>query len=156
MNLDNLNKWLTLTANLGVLVGIFVVAVELQQSQSALLAESSSTRTQMVSEINSIGIDRGINQIRSKFLAGKEISEQDLGGANEWVTRMLRHLENMHYQYQIGVLDDEIWEVTRRGVKLMADEPLFHMVFPNWPNEFMTQIYRESFIELLASQMNLE
>ena len=36
MNLDNLNKWLTLVANLGVVVGIFFLAIEIRQNQQTL------------------------------------------------------------------------------------------------------------------------
>ena len=154
MNIDSLNKWLTLLANVGVLIGIFVVATELQQNQSALLAESSSTRTQMLAEIDSIRIDAGLNQIRTKIEEGKELSEQDLAGIDAWVTRMLRHLENMHYQHEIGVLDDEIWEVTISGMKFIVNDPFFQLVYPNWPNEFIAQVLRKSFVEQLTSSMN--
>ena len=36
MNLDNLNKWLTLVANIGVLAGIIFLAIEVGQNQSSL------------------------------------------------------------------------------------------------------------------------
>lgn len=36
MSVDNLNKWLTLVANFGVVVGIFVLAVEVRQNQDIL------------------------------------------------------------------------------------------------------------------------
>ena len=36
MNLDNLNKWLTLVANLGVVVGIFFLAIEIRQNQQTI------------------------------------------------------------------------------------------------------------------------
>jgi hypothetical protein len=39
MNTDNLNKWLTLAANVGVLIGIFVLVFELRQNQAMLEQE---------------------------------------------------------------------------------------------------------------------
>ena len=63
MNLDSLNSWLTLIANVGVLVGILVVAIELSQTQIAMQAESSATRTQMDIENRKLGYELGINEI---------------------------------------------------------------------------------------------
>ena len=40
MNLEKLNHWLTLAANLGVLAGIIFLAIEIQQSTNAQLATS--------------------------------------------------------------------------------------------------------------------
>ncbi len=36
MNLDNLNKWLTLTANIGVIAGIAFLAVEIGQQRESI------------------------------------------------------------------------------------------------------------------------
>jgi len=36
MNLDNLNKWLTLLANFGVVAGLILLAVEVRQNQTVL------------------------------------------------------------------------------------------------------------------------
>ena len=52
MNIDSLNKWLTLGANLGVLIGIFVVVVEISQN----------TRTQKLSSVQAVlGMSAEIN-----------------------------------------------------------------------------------------------
>ncbi len=52
MNIDSLNKWLTLGANLGVLIGIFVVVVEISQN----------TRTQNLSSVQAVlGMSAEIN-----------------------------------------------------------------------------------------------
>jgi hypothetical protein len=40
MNLDKLNKWLMLAANLGVLAGIVFLALEIRQNSDALVSES--------------------------------------------------------------------------------------------------------------------
>jgi len=40
MNLDSLNKWLMLAANIGVIAGIIFLAVEVQQNNSLMEAEA--------------------------------------------------------------------------------------------------------------------
>lgn len=41
MNIDNVNRWLTLLANLGVIAGIVFLAFELRQNNQLLVAQSS-------------------------------------------------------------------------------------------------------------------
>ena len=44
MNAESLNKWLTLGANIGVLIGLIIVVMELQQTQVMMSAEASMQR----------------------------------------------------------------------------------------------------------------
>ena len=48
MNIDSLNKWLSLTANLGVIVGIFFVVVEINQNNDLLAAQERFNRLEVV------------------------------------------------------------------------------------------------------------
>jgi hypothetical protein len=89
VNSHKLNRWLTLAANLGVLIGIAVIVVELQQAQTAMLADSSTARAQMISENVSISADNGINEIQAKLAAGEKLTEEELRGGREFVDRML-------------------------------------------------------------------
>ena len=44
MNLDSLNKWLTLTANLGVIAGIIFLAIELRQNNDLMAGQDRFNR----------------------------------------------------------------------------------------------------------------
>ena len=44
MNIDSINKWLTLVANFGVIVGIIFLAVEVNQNNQLMEAEARSIR----------------------------------------------------------------------------------------------------------------
>ena len=48
MNLDRLNDWLTLLTNVGVLVGIFLLVIELRQNQEILELDQSGSRKSRV------------------------------------------------------------------------------------------------------------
>jgi len=47
MKLDDLNRWLTLGANIGVIAGIVFLAVELRQNNELLAADARFNRLQM-------------------------------------------------------------------------------------------------------------
>ena len=128
MNSDNLNKWLTLGANFGVLVGLIVVVFELQQTQVIMSAESSMQRAQMSRENASLAAQNDISVIEVKLAAGKEITPEELRNAKEFADRLLRHYEVMHYQNQIGVLDEEIWINNADGVRSFVSGPLWAFI----------------------------
>ena len=52
MNLDSLNKWLVLGANIGVLCGILFLAYEIRQNTSQMRTESSYAITEIVNVQN--------------------------------------------------------------------------------------------------------
>lgn len=52
MELDNLNKWLSVLANLGVLIGIVVVVVEINQNTTAIQTDTAWSRAQWVLDYN--------------------------------------------------------------------------------------------------------
>ena len=52
MNIDNLNKWLTLIANLGVLAGIVFLSLEIDQSNRIAIREARSQLLDTRAEIN--------------------------------------------------------------------------------------------------------
>lgn len=148
MNLDKLNSWLTLAANVGVLAGISIVAIELSQTQTAMQAESSATRTQMDIENRRLGYDLDINEVAQKLIMGQEVTPDQLRGAALWQTTMLRYFENLHYQMEIGVLDEQIWEANSRGISSICSSPIFEAaVLPNWDGG--SRAFRADFVELV-------
>ena len=50
MNLDNLNKWLTLTANLGVIVGIIFLSIEVSQQNEAIKQSNQIANAQFLAD----------------------------------------------------------------------------------------------------------
>ena len=52
MNLEKLNSWLTLSANIGVFAGIIFVAYEIRQNTTQLRSETSNSITEAINVIN--------------------------------------------------------------------------------------------------------
>ena len=115
MNTDKLNNWLALIANLGVLIGIIVVVVELRQTQTAMQADASTVRTEMAIENNRLAIENGFGAISGKLAAGETLTEDESKTIRLRWGRQLRYFENLHYQWQLGVLDEEIWQANPKN-----------------------------------------
>ena len=148
MNFDNLNKWLTLLANIGVLIGIIVVAVQLQQTQTEMRAEASTVRTQLLRETNNDAFAGNLDGLSRKVQNGEELSEMEKYQGTTFLNNVLRYLENLHYQNQIGVLDNEIWQGQLFTIKRMCngDNILYSYLYPDGVTGVS---YRASFRELI-------
>ena len=154
MNLDKLNQWLVLVANLGVLLGIIAVVLELRQTQTTMSAEASSVRAQMALDIGEIRYEYEIHIITQKLQNGQELTFDEEVRLQRSEENMLRYFENLHYQNEIGVLDEEIWNANFNNITNWCSIASFRHVFPNWPNELEAGRYRASFVQLLADGCN--
>jgi len=150
MKIDKINQWLVLIANLGVLIGLIAVVLELRQTQTAMDAEASTMRAQMTIDLENISLDTRIYEIFDKLANEQALTFEESARARMWVRTRLRHLENLHYQYQIGVLDEEIWEAALQGLGSICETPIFQHVNPNWNSESGSAGFRESFRSLVA------
>ncbi|MDA1372977.1 MAG: hypothetical protein O2971_19800 [Proteobacteria bacterium] len=148
------NEWLSVAANIGVLLGMLFIIIELQQTQDALLANSGTLRAQMMSENNSILIDNNYLESQEKIAKGEELSIEEIKNGREFIVRMLRHWENMHFQRELGLLDDEAWEASSRGMQNMRNTPIFELAMAGWPDNFLASVHRESFLSYFESLKN--
>lgn len=57
MDTDRLNRWLTLVANIGVLIGILLLVYELNQNSELMRAQISSDRSSHAIELNMIAAE---------------------------------------------------------------------------------------------------
>ena len=80
MNTNNLNQWLTLGANIGVLIGIILLVVELNQNREMI---RSQTRHQIAQSIIDIQTADAANPQLMDVLVRAE-SGEELTTAEDW------------------------------------------------------------------------
>ncbi len=82
MDLDKLNKWLTLVANLGVVAGIFFLAIEIRQNQQTL--EQTQTLIERDYELDVVDnlqqVADATDDFRMLLLQYPEIAELSMKG----------------------------------------------------------------------------
>ena len=74
MDLDKLNRWLSLAANIGVVLGILLLAVEIRQNQAVL----EQTRDILLLDSSHLDVSR-FTEWRSKQIADREVAELFIG-----------------------------------------------------------------------------
>ena len=110
MNLDNFNKWLTLIANVGVLVGIIFLAIEVQQNSRMMQAQ---TRDSIAGKLSDYYKDIGSSEYASNlYFQGIRGDLETFAGPESLSFRFLvnsnlRLWENEFYQYKAGLFGEE-------------------------------------------------
>ena len=106
MDSDRLNRWLTLGANLGVLVGIVLLLVELDQNRDMMRAQ---TRHQLAMGLVELQIATGTNQQLVELLDraddGEALTEAEQRQIGYRFNALIRYWENVHYQYRQDLYD---------------------------------------------------
>ena len=107
MDSVRLNRWLTLGANLGVLIGIILLLVELDQNRDMMRAQ---TRHQLAMGLVELQIATGTNQQLVELLdradSGEELTNAEQRQVGYRFNALIRYWENVHYQYRQDLYDE--------------------------------------------------
>ena len=118
-----LNRWLTLGANFGVLVGIILILIELNQNAEMMRLQMTQARADLVVQSY---IDRQHSD-QWPSIAAKRRATNSVEAWIELLTpeeyeRVFYHqlaeyhsIRNQYVQYKAGYLDEEIWQSSTRG-----------------------------------------
>ena len=129
MNINNTNSWLSLIANVGVLVGIIFLAYEIQQNRKATEADVYQNRTELRSNgdmdvvLNSPNFHNILFEFeKSVSNLGAERAVADLDDENRWlITRYHRSVmvrfDNVVFQHSNGFVLDSNYENVLNGIR---------------------------------------
>jgi hypothetical protein len=116
MEPDKLNRWLTLGANVGVLIGIILLIIELDQNRDMIRAQTRNDILQQLSNsLLIVASNSELNSVIRRARLGEELSEDEERQVYLYQVANLRDWENMHYQYRQGMFDDTEFEAERRS-----------------------------------------
>ena len=104
MYLDKLNKWLILAANLGVIAGIILLAIELQQNNELLAAQARSERIDARKQNYEIILEN--EDLRQTFINqafGGQSSEEEILATAYQAISMINY-EHLWQEYEAGLL----------------------------------------------------
>ena len=98
MDTGKLNSWLTLLANVGVLVGIFFLAIELRQNNELMEAEARFNRVSVAKEAYNIqSTNRELAEIVVKARNNEPLTEVEM---YRFTSATMRFLINMEWMYR--------------------------------------------------------
>ena len=120
MNADSVNKWLTLSANIGVVFGLFLLLVELDQNSDLVRAQIHQSRsdTQVARFENRADTEHLAPLLEKIVLLGgladlssaDELTSEELYRFRVFLQGRYWDFDNLFYQYQQGYLDEEYYQ----------------------------------------------
>ena len=110
MKLRAINHWLTLAANLGVMVGIIFLAYELQQNTVATQLDAATMFQTSFSDIEqTIYTDPEFSALLEKAREGQPLTESESFRIFIFYNNVLRQWQVNHFLYLSDALDEGIW-----------------------------------------------
>ena len=107
MKAKRINQWLTLGANFGVLIGIVLLLVELDQNSKMMKAQTRFEVSQGIVELMSLSAgNEQLAGVLRRADGGEELSPDEYRQFQHRSIALFRYLENLHYQYRQGLFDE--------------------------------------------------
>lgn len=108
MESEKLNRWLTLGANIGVLFGIILLVVELNQNRDMIRAQTRNEISQQLSNrMTSLATNEQLAAAVRRGRGGGELTEDEEFQVYLYLVANFRDWENIHYQYRHGMFDEQ-------------------------------------------------
>ena len=117
MNSDQANKWLTLFANFGVVIGLALLIYELRLSQNLAETEASVRRLDQMQMAQVVmATDEIIVPLREKAIAEgvESLSLIELRRLQAWEYAVRARMRSQYIEYVNGFLDKETAEIIVR------------------------------------------
>ncbi len=107
MNADNVNKWLTLSANIGVVIGLVLLIIEIGQNTEMMRAQINQSRTDTaISEQQAIFNSDYMPALLAKRDRGEPFSEEEIIRYGNYFRSNSRNQDNNLWQYNQGFLGE--------------------------------------------------
>ena len=107
MDSDKANRWLTLGANLGVLVGLILLIAELNQNRDMMRAQTRHELAMGIVDLfQTPASNEQLADLMYRAKSGEEMTPTELFQFQLGTNALYRYWENVHYQYRVGLYDD--------------------------------------------------
>lgn len=156
MNLDKINHWLVLVANVGVVAGIVFLAIEIQQNTNAiqtqtyqsLMEEMNTARWNSTDPVNAL--------IMTKYIDGLY---DEMAGEERFIAQQIAHsrwgiYETAFYARDRGVLGSDEWKRFELVICSIysLEEPMWEQDPINEINFNLTPRFRNFVVELCVGE----
>lgn len=123
MTIDQLNRWMTLVANIAVFAGILFLAFELRQNTVASRLEAASNFQDNFSEMGFfIAQNPEFADLLIKGREGENVAVAAQLRLTVFYGNVLRTWQNAYVQYLSGALGEDIWEGSKARLAVVLKE----------------------------------
>jgi hypothetical protein len=118
MQTEILNRWLTLAANFGVLIGLILLVYEVRQNADLMRAQINQSRTDTaLFQQYSMSDTDYIAPILAKVGRGEQLSDEEMLRYDARMRAFNRNQDNNLWQYNQGYLGENVPASIKGGVR---------------------------------------
>ena len=141
----DLGQTLQLLGNAGVIIGILLLAYELNQNRQMMQAQTRNELSQGIIEILlAFTDDEESASLWNRGQRGDELTDEESARYRRMAVAELRYHENVHYQYRQGLYDENEFEAHREQWRLLFGEKgradVFCTARPGLSPEYVAEI----------------
>ena len=146
MNTEQVNRWLSLVANIGVIMGLALLAYEVNQSTKVAISAVSQGLTEQSLDFFSLKIDSDtVAKATYKRRLGVELDDYEEYQLAQHQYYNFRVFENAFLQYRRGLYDDSEWEKYQRIIaNIFRTNPIARDMWDRteseWTVEFLAEV----------------
>jgi len=110
MNSDKLNSWLALLANIGVVVGLLLLAYELREAQHFAETQAAVQRLDQMQQANlemAMSESLGLIRVKAQIDGVHTLTPDELYRLQRWEISVRHRMRSQFIQYKGGYLDKE-------------------------------------------------
>jgi hypothetical protein len=140
MHTENVNKWLTLLANTGVLIGIIFLALEIRQSNRIAIASTEISIRDQFKTINELVLaNDAVAELLVKAKdANAELSDVEIEKLFSYLYAHINTWMGIEVAYENGMLTDATFEITLDDVRAVlgaypAMKPIAQEIMDQYP-----------------------
>ena len=145
----SLDTWIQLLGMVGVLGGLVFVGLEMRQSQQIAIAGQQQERASIFIDYYQSFVEAGHDldlYIREGFVIDENSSLEESMAQRAAAQIAWFIFENDFYQYQYGLMSDDVFEAKKRNIEYLLTQCGVREV-----SEFRLRFFSEDFTNLLNS-----
>ena len=146
MSTERVSRWLSLGANVGVIMGLVLLAYEVNQATKAAIGTVSEGLTEQSLVFFSLKIDSdAVAKATYKQSLGEELDDYEKFQLGQHQYFNFRVFENAFLQYRRGLFEDSEWERYQRIIAIIFQtNPIARDIWDRtedeWTVEFSTEV----------------
>jgi hypothetical protein len=131
VNFKRINAILTLTANVGVLIGVLLVAYELRQNDNTLNASIQLSLSNSYEELATLALENPhLAEGIVRLFGGEALEGNDVLNIMGWQARHLQVLHTTYNLYRDGIVLEDFWrEKASHFTVFMAQSDRFTAIY---------------------------
>ncbi|MDG2060655.1 MAG: hypothetical protein P8J93_02420 [SAR86 cluster bacterium] len=130
-----------------VLVTVYFLVTELREQNRVARANARQNIADSHQKLTLAGLKKDLVRIKIKLRNGEELTQEEDAMYLTHFTAIVRARQSQHYQYSIGMLDEEEWAAMLSSFKTLFKDPknleIWNWISPTFPKEFVELVEKQ-------------